>query len=188
MLTDAFRFTHELAGVWLAPAVLMVIASVVLQHHAPYKRKRLYTVGVLLLCAYVIGAGLLMLWPLDQLRVSDEALRQGNWLPLRGSLGYFFSGDPIRTYLGQADVLSHVLLFAPIGLLLPYIFAGHRGVAVVAIVAIVVFGIEFAQGLLVRDRVFDIDQVIAGSVGALAASVASNLLYLSGQLGRLATR
>jgi glycopeptide antibiotics resistance protein len=187
MLDEAFRFTPQLAAAWLAPAVVAVLAMIAAQNQAPYKRRRLEIATIVLTCCYIVGIAVLMLWPLE-FRVSEEALRDGNWIPLRGALGFLFSGDPIRTYLGQTDVLAHVLIFAPLGLLLPLVFAGRRGVGLVFIIATLAFGIEVLQGLAVAGRVFDIDQALTGTMAAFVAAIASNGVHLFAQLGRLATR
>jgi glycopeptide antibiotics resistance protein len=187
MLDEAFRFTPQLAAAWLAPAAVAVLALVAAHDHAPYKRRRLEIAAMVLVCCYVVGIGLLMLWPL-KFRISEAALRDGNWLPLRGALGFLFSGDPIRTYLGQQDVFAHALIFAPLGLLLPFVFAGRRGIAVVIVVAVVAFGFEVVQGLAVPARIFDIDQALTGATAAFVAAIAANGVHLFVQLGRLATR
>ena len=187
MLDEAFAFTPQLAAAWLAPAVVAVLAMVASHSHAPYKRKRLETATIVLLCCYVVGIGVLMLWPLE-FRISEAALRDGNWIPLQGTLGFLFSGDPIRTYLGQQDVIAYALIFAPLGLLLPFVFAGRHGIGLVMLIALVAFGFEILQGLAVPGRIFDIDQTFIGATAAFVAAVASNAFYLFGQLGRLATR
>src|SRR5688572_19240976 len=112
MLDEAFRFTPQLAAAWFAPAVVAIILIVASYNHAPYKRRRLEIAAAVLTFCYIVGIGVFMLWPLE-FRMAEEALRQGNWLPLRGALGFLFSGDPIRTYLGQQDVVTHALIFAP---------------------------------------------------------------------------
>ncbi len=187
MLDGALPFTPGLAAAWLAPAIVAAITIVAMQDRARYKRRRLTIADRVLLFVYLIAIAAVMLWPLE-LRVSAEALRDGNWIPLRGALGFFLSGDPIRAYLGQLDVVAHILLFAPIGLLFPFVFERRHGVFAVVMVAAYAFGIEVLQGLTVPDRVFDIDQAIAGAIGGAMAAVAVSGLRLFSRLGRLATQ
>lgn len=187
MLNGALQFRPELAAAWLAPAFVAVIAILASHDHAPYKRRRVENAGRLLIFAYIVAIGLTMLWPLE-LRVSADALREGNWLPFRGALGFLLSNDPIRVYLGQLDIVAHVLLFAPLGLLLPFAFARPGLIIVLVTIAVWAFGFEMLQGLTVPDRIFDIDQVIAAITGGMAAAIASNALELAAHLGRLATR
>src|SRR5687767_8373369 len=108
ILDGALPFTPGIAAAWLAPAVVALVAFVAGQHSAPYKRRRIALADRVLVAVYLIAIAGVMLWPLE-LRISEEALRNGNWLPFNGALGFFFSGDPIRAYLGQLDVVAHLL-------------------------------------------------------------------------------
>ncbi|MFD0546982.1 VanZ family protein [Streptomyces mexicanus] len=96
-------------------------------------------------------------------------------------------GRSLRAYLeqpGLRDTLKQIggnlLLGVPFGVLVPVVAPRARGLLrVVALTAIVMLLVEFAQGALITGRAFDIDDVILNTAGALAGH-----LLLGRRLGR----
>jgi glycopeptide antibiotics resistance protein len=96
-------------------------------------------------------------------------------------------GRSLRAYLEQPglrdtvkQIGGNLLLGVPFGVLVPVVAPRARGLLrVVALTAIVMLLVEFAQGALITGRAFDIDDVILNTAGALAGH-----LLLGRRLGR----
>ncbi|OIJ68936.1 hypothetical protein WN71_005620 [Streptomyces mangrovisoli] len=96
-------------------------------------------------------------------------------------------GSTLKLYLDQPalrdavkQVGGNILLGVPFGVLVPVVAPRARGLLrVVALTAIVMLLVEFAQGALVAGRAFDIDDVILNTAGALLG-----YLVLGRRLGR----
>ncbi|MDX5568641.1 VanZ family protein [Streptomyces sp. ID05-04B] len=84
-------------------------------------------------------------------------------------------GDSLRAYLDQPELRDaakqiggNLLLGVPFGVLVPVVAPRARGLLrVLLLTAAVMLLVEFAQGALVNGRVFDIDDVILNTTGAL---------------------
>ncbi|MGW2719204.1 VanZ family protein [Streptomyces sp. NPDC001492] len=84
-------------------------------------------------------------------------------------------GSTLRLYLDQPafrdavkQIGGNVLLGVPFGILVPVVAPRARGLLrVLALTAVVMLLVEFAQGALVEGRAFDIDDVILNTAGAL---------------------
>nr|WP_258564858.1 VanZ family protein [Streptomyces sp. WELS2] len=100
-------------------------------------------------------------------------------------------GRSLRAYLDQPELRDTVkqiggnlLLGVPFGVLLPVLATGARGFwRVMLLTATVMLLVEMAQGFLVTGRVFDVDDVILNTSGALAG-----YLLLGRRLGRVHDR
>ncbi|WP_425585758.1 VanZ family protein [Streptomyces longisporus] len=96
-------------------------------------------------------------------------------------------GTTLRLYLDQPafrdavkQIGGNVLLGVPFGVLVPVVAPRARGLLrVLALTAVVMLLVEFAQGALVEGRAFDIDDVILNTTGALVGYV-----LLGRRLGR----
>jgi glycopeptide antibiotics resistance protein len=175
------------AALWLAPAVIAVVVSLFMQDANQHKRHLLHVVVGFLAFAYVVAIAAIVLWPWD-FQASGNALRFGNWVPVRGSIGFLLADDAVKNYLGEQQVVVHLLLLAPLGLLLPIVFGGVRSMAVVFSLAIVAFYVPTAVSVVAGERLFDIDHGIAAFTGGLAGAVATNVSHAAASLGRLAVR
>jgi glycopeptide antibiotics resistance protein len=100
-------------------------------------------------------------------------------------------GRSLKAYLDQPElrdavkqVGGNILLGVPFGVLLPVLAPGARGFwRVLLLTAIVMLLVETAQGVLVTGRVFDVDDVILNTSGAMAG-----YLLLGRRLGRVHDR
>ncbi|QIS69209.1 VanZ family protein [Streptomyces sp. DSM 40868] len=100
-------------------------------------------------------------------------------------------GRSLKAYLDQPELRDTVkqiggnlLLGVPFGVLLPVLAPGARGFwRVMLSTATVMLLVEMAQGSLVTGRVFDVDDVILNTSGALAG-----YLLLGRRLGRVHDR
>lgn len=98
-------------------------------------------------------------------------------------------GATLKLYLDRPSIKAALLeiggnlaLLAPLGMLLPVLFARMRRVLWLALaVGLVSLTIETAQGLLIAGRSFDVDDVILNTAGALLA-----YLLIGRRLGRWA--
>lgn len=176
-----------LIALWLAPALVGLGVFLATQHHSRRRRRRVHAALSLVAFGYVVALAAIALWPWD-LQASGDPIRDGNWLPWRGSIGYLFDSDPIRSYLGERQILSHLLLMAPLGVLLPIAFGGNRGVVVIFVLAILAAGVQLTAGLAGTERVLDVDDALAGLAGGVGAAAATNAIHVVERLGRLATR
>jgi glycopeptide antibiotics resistance protein len=150
--------------VWLLPAALAVVALVVAQ-----RSRFIHAAGSALFVLYLIAIGVIEFWPL-QFDVSLRRLRHGNWMPFQGSIGMARSTHPLAQFVGGRDFLANILLFAPVGVLLPLVIGRRKRASIIvglALLVVLAFALEFAQGIAVN-RTFDIDDPISASIGALA--------------------
>ncbi|MEU3526542.1 VanZ family protein [Streptomyces sp. NPDC038707] len=100
-------------------------------------------------------------------------------------------GRSLQAYLDQPDLRDTVkqiggnlLLGVPFGVLLPVLTPGARGFwRVMLLTAMVMLLVEMAQGALVTGRVFDVDDVILNTSGALVG-----YLLVGRRLGRVHDR
>lgn len=131
----------------------------------------------LLVLAYAVGVVAITLYPF---RFDIEAGRifdRGNWLPFGGTLGFLTSDNSLQVRIGSRDFLANIALFAPIGLLLGARTRRIGGVVAFSLLLVAMaFALEVIQGLTVAGRTLDIDDAIAGSVGALAAIAVGGVL------------
>jgi glycopeptide antibiotics resistance protein len=177
VLTTEIQLSRTLVAVWALPA-LGAIAVLFLGRAAGsawWKRAR----GAVRLLAvfYLIGILVLTLWPLE-FDVSLTRIQLGNWEPLQGTLGWMLDpANDVQARFGTRDVIANVVLFAPLGLLLPFAIESKvSGILTVIALGALSFGLELVQGLAVAQRTFDIDDAISGSLGALLGVVGAVIL------------
>ncbi len=170
MLQGGLTFTRPLAIIWLLPAAGAVIALVATRSARRALRQRVVYTAQLLVLAYALGCVLITLWPL-QVDVSlERMLERGNWIPFEGTLGFLRSKNELQVRLGGRDALANIVLFMPLGVLVPLVVRRWFNVVVVGIVvASFAFGLELVQGLVIVGRTFDIDDAIVSFAGAGAA-------------------
>jgi glycopeptide antibiotics resistance protein len=170
------EISRALIVAWLLPAAAMLVALIAVRDARPTTYAKTLTVLRWMLIAYLLGAIILTLWPLD-FAFDLDRVDDGNWTPLKGSLGFLISDNSLQNELGGRDVLANVVLFTPFGLLLPFAFYSSRGILVSAlIIALLAFGLEFTQGLLIAERTIDVDDAISGFVGGIVALALASLL------------
>ncbi|WP_315987312.1 VanZ family protein [Actinomadura sp. HBU206391] len=93
------------------------------------------------------------------------------------AVGNTDAGHSLRFYLDQPSIKEAVrqlggnlVLFAPLGILLPVLVSRLRGPLRLALVSgLISFAVEIAQGFMVQGRAFDIDDVILNTVGVVLA-------------------
>jgi glycopeptide antibiotics resistance protein len=93
------------------------------------------------------------------------------------AVGNTDAGHSLRFYLDQPSIKEAVtqlggnlMLFAPLGILLPVVFSRLRGPLRLAIVCgLISFMVEVTQGFAVQGRAFDIDDVILNTIGVVLA-------------------
>jgi len=86
-------------------------------------------------------------------------------------------GHTLKFYLDRPSVKEaakaiggNLALLAPLGVLLPVIFKGLRGlIRLTLLVALISLAIETVQGTLVSGRTFDVDDIILNTIGAALA-------------------
>lgn len=93
------------------------------------------------------------------------------------AVGNTDAGHSLRFYLDQPSMKEairqlggNLVLFAPLGILLPVLVSRLRGPLRLALVSgLISFAVEIAQGFMVQGRAFDIDDVILNTVGVVLA-------------------
>lgn len=176
MLTGGLQINGVLAFVWIAPAAVALIALATSGGPRSRQRRLVRSGVVLLLVGYVVAASILILWPLE-FDISALRLRDGNWRPFEGTIGWYFSpSNGVQEMLGGRDFWANVILFVPFGLLFPYV-AAKRWTPIASIVLIVglAFGFELTQGIFVAARTFDIDDAITGAAAGVAVAVVASI-------------
>lgn len=133
------------------------------------------------LAAYLLGVLLLTLWPLP---MTEERSSGGriNLVPLRSTLRdlkHIFSDQGIYYRHLLRNLAGNILLFIPLGLLLPLLFRRCRKPGRVVLAAFLFSaGIELAQGLsrsFGNYRAADVDDVLLNTAGALVGVVLFHL-------------
>ncbi len=174
---DGVELSRPLAVLWMLPAIGALLALVVARGAEPRTHANVMTALRFLLFAYLAGVVLITLWPLT-VDASVARVEHGNWSPFEGTLGFFFSDNAKQASLGERDVLANVLLYVPLGLLVPYAFFQWRGIPLpIMLLAFLAFALEFTQGFTITERTFDIDDAIAGFAGAVLAVIAAALIH-----------
>lgn len=95
------------------------------------------------------------------------------------AVGNTDAGHSLRFYLDQPSVKDAVIqlggnlvLFAPLGVVIPVLISRLRGPLRLGIVAgLISLAVELIQGTLVHGRAFDIDDVILNTVGVVLVYV-----------------
>lgn len=179
MLIGGVGFGSGLAAVWVAPAVIAVIALLATRWSPAGRRRRTAYVVTALTMAYVLGVILITLYPFTFDIEPGRILDSGNWVPFGGTLGFVTSDNALQVAVGRRDFFANIALFAPLGLLLG---ARARRIDYVLGVGAVLIGLAFAlevvQGLTVAERTLDIDDAIVGSAGAFGGVVIGALSTL----------
>jgi glycopeptide antibiotics resistance protein len=166
-----------LVAVWMAPAVAALIASMLTVRSSRDTRRTLDRMTALLIAAYAVAVIAITLYPYSFNIQAGRILERGNWAPFGGTLGFLISDNSLRVRIASRDFLANIALFAPIGLLLGSRTRRAREVLlVVVLLVLMAFALEVVQGLTVAERTLDIDDAIAGSLGAIGAAVAGAVL------------
>ncbi|MEX0875489.1 MAG: VanZ family protein [Actinomycetota bacterium] len=177
MLTTEIQLSRALVAVWALPAIGAMVILFWGRAAGSTWWKRARGAVRLLSVVYLIGILVLTLWPLE-FDVSLTRIQLGNWEPLQGTLGWLL--DPVndlQAHFGARDVIANVVLFAPLGLLLPFAIESKvSGILTVIALGALSFGLELVQGLAVAQRTFDIDDAISGALGALLGVVGAVVL------------
>jgi glycopeptide antibiotics resistance protein len=99
--------------------------------------------------------------------INDHGQAVGNTDPGH-SLRFYLDRPSIREAIRQLG--GNLVLFAPLGVILPVVFSRLRGpLRLVIVTGLITMSVEIAQGTLVRGRAFDIDDVILNTVGVVLA-------------------
>jgi glycopeptide antibiotics resistance protein len=128
----------------------------------------------LIIAGYLVAVTVITLWPL-QFDVGTQRLTErGNWIPGRGTLAFLRRDDELSRTIGGRDFLANVILYAPLGFLMPLRLRGWRGIVEsVLLLCVLSFVLEVIQGIAVAFRTLDVDDAIAGAAGATAAVLAA---------------
>lgn len=105
------------------------------------------------------------------------------------AVGNTHPGETLRFYLDKPSIRDaakqiggNLVLFAPLGALLPVAFSRLRGpVRIALICGLISLAVEVAQGTMVSGRAFDADDVILNTTGGFLA-----YLLIGRRLARLA--
>ncbi len=108
---------------------------------------------------------------------ASEALVHGNVRPGHSISAYL---DGTSTIEAVRQLGGNLLLGLPFGVLLPVLLPPARGLVRVAVVTVAVMTlVELTQGALITGRVFDVDDIILNTAGALIGYV-----FIGLRLGR----
>lgn len=163
--------------VWLIPALVAAIALIATRRSNRAKREQTLNVIRVLVVAYLGAAAFLTLWPFRP-DVSVARVENGNWVPFQGMLGFLVSNSDLQNRIATRDVLANVLLFIPLGLLLPFAAVRwHPFVVTAVLLVLFAFGLEITQGLAISQRTFDIDDAISGFAGGLVGMLSAGVLW-----------
>lgn len=171
------RFGRALVIVWMLPVAFALVALVSARRSKPSTRRAVHGFVKVLAAAYLFAIVAITLWPYEFDFETGRILARGNWVPFGGTLGFLISENSLKVQVASRDFLANVLLFAPLGFLLAV--RARRSTTVLAIVvglSAIAFVLEVVQGLTVAQRTLDIDDALAGSVGAAVASLLGMLL------------
>ena len=171
------RFGRGLVLLWVGPAVIaLFVALAARRAHPETKRRITRTIDVLVL-AYAMGVVAITLYPFSFDIEAGRILDRGNWIPFGGTLGFLTSENSLQVQIGSRDFLANITLFAPIGLLLGSRTRRVRDVVLVGVLLVLMASaLEVVQGLTVSVRTLDVDDAIAGSLGALGAVVIGSMM------------
>jgi glycopeptide antibiotics resistance protein len=185
LIGTGVRFGRGVAILWLAPAVVALFTMLVTQRARPDARRTVRRAVDVLVIAYAIGVIAITLYPFSFDIEAGRILDRGNWVPFGGTLGFLTSDNSLQVEVGSRDFLANIVLFAPIGLLLGARTRRVREVVLVGVLLVLMaFALEVVQGLTVSQRTLDIDDAIAGSLGALGAVVVGAMLPLGATSAR----
>jgi glycopeptide antibiotics resistance protein len=163
--------------VWLIPALLATIGLIATRRSRRATREQTLNVVRVLAVAYLGAAAFLTLWPFHP-DVSVARVESGNWVPFHGMLGFLVSDSDLQNRIATRDVLANVLLFVPLGLLLPFAAVRWHPFVVTALLLVVfAFGLEITQGVAIAARTFDIDDAISGFAGGVGGMLAAGVLW-----------
>lgn len=156
---------YELASFLLYVLPVLIVARLIaiyLQKRNGNKTTALHEAGILLLCVYVVVLLHITVnyWQLFRLEfaLSDDY----NFIPFRGIADILRSADP--TYIVR-NIAGNIVLFLPLGLLLPLLWRGWTLGKTVLAGAAFSFIIEFTQ--LFTSRGTDIDDLLLNTLGTL---------------------
>src|SRR4051794_21498363 len=188
MLTGSVHISKPLAIVWVFPAIAAVFYLFVTRTRRPQARATALRVLRLLVVAYVVGIVIITLWPLH-FDAAHHGLDKGNRVPFHGTLGFVTSQNEQQQRIGDLDFLANVLLYIPLGLLLPLAIDRPGGVIITLVItAGLALGLEIIQGSVVAERTFDIDDAISGYAGAAIGAAAAALVRPLVRVGLVSRR
>ncbi len=190
MLTGGVQpqLSKGLAAVWLVPAIVGVVLMLLSRSKNPQARANALRAVRWLTFAYVIGTIVITLWPLH-FDPDHHGLEKGNRIPFHGTLGFVTSQNEEQQRIGDLDFLANVLLYIPVGLLLPLAIDRPGGVFITLVItAGLALGLEIVQGAIVAERTFDIDDAISGFAGAGIGAGAAALLRPMARVGLVSRR
>jgi glycopeptide antibiotics resistance protein len=168
-----------LVAIWVAPAIIVVLIALASRRVRPAMRWKIDRAIGVLIAAYAIGVIAITLYPFSFDVEPGRILDRGNWVPFGGTLGFLISDNSLRVQIASRDFLANIALFAPVGLLLGSRTRHGRDVVLaMALLVGMAFALEVVQGLTVAERTLDIDDAIAGSIGAVGAVLVGSVLPL----------
>jgi glycopeptide antibiotics resistance protein len=182
------QLSKGLAAVWLVPAIFAVGLMLLTRARNPRARATALRTLRWITVAYILGTILITLWPLH-FDTSHHGLARGNNIPFHGTLGFVTSPDETQQRIGDLDFLANVLLYIPLGLLIPFAIDRPGGVLITLVItAGLALGLEILQGAVIAERTFDIDDAISGFAGALLGAVAAAILRPIARVGLVSRR
>ena len=178
-ITTGVESDRLLVAIWITPAIITVLALLVCRLGRLKTQQTVQRAATFLIVAYALGVVVITLYPYSFDFEPGRIFDRGNWTPFGGTLGFLISENSLRVRIASRDFLANIALFTPLGVLL-----GSRSrrlrdlLLVVALLVCMAFSLEVVQGLTVAERTLDIDDAIAGSIGALGAAVLGAALLL----------
>jgi glycopeptide antibiotics resistance protein len=177
LIGSGVHLSRALVVVWMLPAATVLAALAMTRSSRPARRRSVGRFANLVVLGYALAVIAIVLWPFHFDIETGRILGRGNWIPFRGTLGFLTSENSLQVRIGSRDFLANIMLFAPIGLLAGALRRNTRDAAIMAVTLIgMAFALEVLQGLTVAERTLDIDDAIAGSLGAVAAVMVGALL------------
>ena len=164
----AARVTH--IGTFVAPAWFSVRAAAFIERE-PRSLSPRREIVLAIFITYLVVVAALTIVPLQPRAVSGTGLV--SFIPGRTTIGCYrqLTGTPVEVVICNMQMLGNILVFVPMGMLLPLVWHRPRsalatiGAALAASVVIEV--IQYLQQSMGMQRSVDVDDVILNVFGAL---------------------
>ena len=164
----AARVAH--LGAFVAPAWVSIRAAAFVERD-PRSISARREIVLALFISYLVVVAALTIVPLQPRAVSGTGLV--SFIPGRTTIGCYrqLTGTPVEVVICNMQLLGNILVFVPMGILLPLVWYRHRsatatiGAALAGSVTIEV--IQYLQQSMGMQRSVDVDDVILNVVGAL---------------------
>ena len=166
------NFTERVAhlGAFVLPTWVSVRAAAALERKPrPFSPGRETMQVIFILYLVVVAAATIV--PLQPIAVSGVGSL--SFVPGRSTIGCYLQmkGTPVEVVICSMQLVGNVILFVPMGLLLPFVWSksiSSRGIVASAlVVSVTIEVIQYLQRFMGMKRSADVDDVILNVVGAL---------------------